>query len=628
MSHDDYHHPLSTEQADFFNSSHLDPRNSYYPTTNSHYDPAGRRSRASSNTRSEYNIDSSRYPSSRQPINEAVTNEFNKTDAPGYVSPELINQITETVIKQLTSLDGAAPIAQPQPMAADHPIYPPSTSGSSPKMPTRNYTPPSPRPRTEERGRRTSPSAQSKGTSTLHVPSEYTQSSQPERRGVSPARGQPGDIGQNSVRPKGPPRLSTTNDATTLEKIWGALFDLDGNATPRLGQFLRGLAVHIIEDFEPRHSIVVTPSKLQKYYQQTRLSSEQYPWQDVFDDHSSSISRMFRELECSHHLIQERPSERPDIPGLTPVGFERWVTLLIQAYPEQEYERLTKAVLDMPISNPDDKKERFPKEISKRLFPTGPDHEVRARIKHAIDEHANLESMTTPMPTPTPKPAQQETNSHYHTDTTVHSPPASKRIPTPLERERQPYSNSQPPSEPSEASLEDSNMSAKPIERERKPYVGKEGSGKIYDSTLKPAPTAKHARSNSTATRARPVVINETNHRHTGSASTASTGGRRRVHSPPPSSDYRRSDGDLLYGSTYPTSYATETSFDDPYTRETTTTSRRPYDEDPRIYDSPAPYDYSARGALSGDEDYYRSAGRGTTGSGYDYTQNYPPRYS
>jgi len=34
------------------------------------------------------------------------------------------------------------------------------------------------------------------------------------------------------------------------------------------------------------------------------------------------------------------------------------MTLLIKAYPEEEYKRLRKAVLDMPISNPD-KKERF-----------------------------------------------------------------------------------------------------------------------------------------------------------------------------------------------------------------------------------------------------------------------------
>ena len=46
---------------------------------------------------------------------------------------------------------------------------------------------------------------------------------------------------------------------------------------------------------------------------------------------------MYRNLRCQHHLIQERDDQRPNISGLTPVGFERWVTLLIRAYPEEEY---------------------------------------------------------------------------------------------------------------------------------------------------------------------------------------------------------------------------------------------------------------------------------------------------
>lgn len=34
-------------------------------------------------------------------------------------------------------------------------------------------------------------------------------------------------------------------EMTTLERIWGKLFD-DGKATKRLGQFLRGIAVHMV----------------------------------------------------------------------------------------------------------------------------------------------------------------------------------------------------------------------------------------------------------------------------------------------------------------------------------------------------------------------------------------------
>lgn len=40
-------------------------------------------------------------------------------------------------------------------------------------------------------------------------------------------------------------RAHTEEELTTLEKIWGKLFD-DGKPTPRLGQFLRGIAVHLV----------------------------------------------------------------------------------------------------------------------------------------------------------------------------------------------------------------------------------------------------------------------------------------------------------------------------------------------------------------------------------------------
>ena len=49
-----------------------------------------------------------------------------------------------------------------------------------------------------------------------------------------------------NVRPSAPTREPTSKEETPLEKIWGQMFDKDGNATPRLGQLLRGLAVHLV----------------------------------------------------------------------------------------------------------------------------------------------------------------------------------------------------------------------------------------------------------------------------------------------------------------------------------------------------------------------------------------------
>ena len=140
----------------------------------------------------------------------------------------------------------------------------------------------------------------------------------------------------------------------------------------------------------------VRPLQMQDHYAKLNLA--------VFDDEHSSISRMYRDLECQHHLVQEKYDERPDIPGLTPVGFERWVTLLIQAHPDEEFGRLQKAVLDMPICNPDDRKERFPKELSRRLFPGHEDRKIRERLEDSISEHAAIELPRRPSREEPPPP--------------------------------------------------------------------------------------------------------------------------------------------------------------------------------------------------------------------------------
>jgi predicted phosphohydrolase len=47
------------------------------------------------------------------------------------------------------------------------------------------------------------------------------------------------------ARPKPPSRETTLTEMTTLEKIWGKLFE-EGRPTKRLGQLLRGIAVHLV----------------------------------------------------------------------------------------------------------------------------------------------------------------------------------------------------------------------------------------------------------------------------------------------------------------------------------------------------------------------------------------------
>ena len=90
----------------------------------------------------------------------------------------------------------------------------------------------------------------------------------------------------------------------------------------------------------------------------------------------SSISHLYRDLCCQHHFVQNKFDEKPNTPALTPLGFEIWMTNVIRAHPEKEFDRFAKAVMAMPISNADNRKERFPKQLPRKLFPSHANQKV------------------------------------------------------------------------------------------------------------------------------------------------------------------------------------------------------------------------------------------------------------
>jgi hypothetical protein len=498
-----------------------------------------------------YKADPVRYQQARQPIDDAVNSAFRGTENISTISPEIINQITSQITANVMQQLRATNVPPPTNITLSGTTAGGSTtspSAGSPQMEHRNvYTPPSPirppddhipppvspppvtaqqKPFTSNQGRKTPPEPHRASISGQDSQAEEADHRE-ERREEQTDRG---------ARPKGPKRLTTAQDATILEKIWGTLFDDEGQATPRLGQFLRGIAIHLIEDYEPVDSLVITPPKMQKYYEDTKLSSELLPFHLIFDDHTSSISRLYREFEAQHHLTQAKLDERPDTPGLTPLGFERWATILLRAYPDQEFERLQKTALDMPISNPDDRKERFPKEISRRLFPTYPDLKIREKLEKAISTHCNvvIPSRHPSATDPQQQQQQQHGSTHPRAESFTQSVPNQTPLPqsardgglvspvtsrpsqplpfgTTVERGRQPHSAA-PPESAIEDDREDDLPTPQPIERERKPYVAQPGGGKTYDEVNRPAtppelppppPTARPARSGSVTSRGR-----------------------------------------------------------------------------------------------------------------------------
>ena len=290
---------------------------------------------------------------------------------------------------------------------------------------------------------------------------------------------------------------------------------------------------------------------------------------------------MYRQLSCRHHLVQERSDERPDIPGLTPRGFERWVTLLIRANPEAEFQRLAKALLQMPINNPDDKKERFPKEITRRLFPKHEDLEARYSIEDAMMEHADIEiprpkrrsiddlkseKESPPQQTPidVPAPQGQRPGVHFADAPEVLNEQPSTHVPSSaIERERAPYSSIIPENAVVDDLTPVEPPLSKPIERERKPYVAQAGGGRHYGNKDGPGESyarprgefvaVENSKPRSDSTPARPIPINPNHqqlpkpqiHQHVRNGSNANNTDRRRSPSFSHGNEYRRPDLDF-----------------------------------------------------------------------------------
>ena len=220
-----------------------------------HFEQQKPRHRDSFSVKSEGGMsDHTQYLRPHQPINEAVTSAFSKADTSNFASPDLIAQITQSVIQQLKTSgiqDGGTPVPNnvrqfpPPPVQQPVPLSPSTMSGSSPPMHSRGvYTPPSPQKHHEYNSQGSPPS---QPVPFSNLPQSPTRDKDPrfnqDRRSSSPLSQ---SSAESRTRPKGPERLSTGKEQTTLERIWGQLFDEDGHPTVRLGQFLRGLAVHIV----------------------------------------------------------------------------------------------------------------------------------------------------------------------------------------------------------------------------------------------------------------------------------------------------------------------------------------------------------------------------------------------
>lgn len=423
-----------------------------------YHEPSRPRSRASSNAPS--NIP-------QQPPHSVLNNAFDKSDIARGVDPELIAQITAEVKKSVLDeikLNGVGVGAPTQPAPAPAQQYiPQSPTSMSASFPSRNLrTPPSPSPK--------HPDYSSHGSTS---PDPLARDPMFDGAGDTPtlrehSRSAPVDIPNDRpcrARPAAASRMSY--DFTPIEKMWQHLFDPQGQPTPRLGQFLRGLAIHLIDDYEPKKSLVIAPYKMLRFYNDAKVHDENFPWHTIFGTLAyPNLTKIYRDLRCEHHLIQEHLVDLPQVPALTPKGFETWMTAMIQAHPDTEYERLSKAVLDMPISNADDFKERFPKELPRRLFPNQENLQAQQRCAAVLSVEGVGPLRRAPTFPPPPPMGH------------------SSGLPPSLERERSPYASRPADPRAIESDDEDNSPLSIPIERERKPYSSVPGSGKVYEDGL------------------------------------------------------------------------------------------------------------------------------------------------
>ena len=208
-----------------------------------------------------------------QPIHDAVANVFDRSSAATQVHPEIIKQLAEEVLSTLQASGHIPPIRQQQALGqttfvapASPTVAPPAAQPYVPHSPTSTetrpvHTPPSPTRHSSNGSSPLDPLAQDQhhvavngqredlsgryGDRSDDVSLRRTETNTlPTRQSVSDRSAEDSDPSRK--RPPPGRRTMTNEEETVVEKMWQPLFDSEGKPTARLGQFLRGLAVHLV----------------------------------------------------------------------------------------------------------------------------------------------------------------------------------------------------------------------------------------------------------------------------------------------------------------------------------------------------------------------------------------------
>ncbi|GKT86953.1 hydroxyproline-rich glycoprotein DZ-HRGP [Colletotrichum tofieldiae] len=179
-------------------------------------------------------------------------------------------------------------------------------------------------------------------------------------------------------------------------------------------------------------------------YTKYKVEPERFQYEDIFrsrsEDALERIEFLYQDLECQYHLVQAAPRSHPNVPGLTPVGFAKWIISNILAYPDPEARRLHAIMSALPINADgpllNGKPERLPRQLSRHLFPASHDKKVRKILDEAVWDC--LEDVAPPLPSiprARPGPSQDlarvpEANTH------ARRPGGGPRRPAPVPHRR------------------------------------------------------------------------------------------------------------------------------------------------------------------------------------------------
>lgn len=183
----------------------------------------------------------------QQPLNNAIGNAFEKSDAARVVDPDLIAQITAEVKKSVLEEikhGMAASATQPQPVPAQSHYVPQSPASTSVSMSSQNaYTPPLPEYAEHHSQAHAFPEPSFRDPFRRDPSLDGTDD-------IPHKRSAPVDIpsSRSCARPAPMTRMATA-DCTPIERMWQLLFDPEDQPLPRLGEFLRGLALHLVYSF-------------------------------------------------------------------------------------------------------------------------------------------------------------------------------------------------------------------------------------------------------------------------------------------------------------------------------------------------------------------------------------------